>query len=180
MMHVLLDWLWLLLKWPGVRRVLSGKPLGECDVSALYEQEWQASFLGATALFSALYHNLIEAAIGALPKAQRCGFYLQENQGWESSLLQVWRAAGNASLIGVPHSTVRFWDLRYFFDSRSYSCESANSLPRPHGVACNGDAAIDAYVQGGGIRPTICLKWKHCATLTYLMPNHAVHSLPTA
>lgn len=148
-MHVLLDWLRLLLKWPGVRRVLSGKPLGERDVSALYEEEWKGSFLGTTALFSALYHNLIEAAIGALPKAQRCGFYLQENQCWESSLLQVWRATGNASLIGVPHSTVRFWDLRYFFDSRSYSCESANSLPMPYRVACNGDTQIDAYERGG-------------------------------
>ncbi|RTY35989.1 hypothetical protein EKD02_08595 [Chlorobium phaeovibrioides] len=148
-LHVILDWLRLCLKWPGVRGLLSSTPLGECDVSPLFEQEWRASFLGTTAVLSTLYHNMIEAAINSLPVRQRCGVYLQENQGWESSLLQIWGVTGNASLIGVPHSTVRYWDLRYFFDPRSYSRKLTNELPMPYRVACNGDAAIGAYKRGG-------------------------------
>jgi len=148
-LRVFRDWLRLCLKWPAVRNVLSSKPLGAFDVSPLFEREWRDSFIGTTAVLSTLYHKMIEAAINSLPLPQRCGVYLQENQGWESSLLQIWSASGNASLIGVPHSTVRFWDLRYFFDSRSYSRRLTNELPMPYRVACNGDAAIDAYRRGG-------------------------------
>jgi len=44
---------------------------------------------------------------------------------------------------------VRFWDLRYFFDPRSYSQSKIKSMPLPHQVALNGKAAIDAYLVGG-------------------------------
>ena len=60
--------------------------------------------------------------------------YLQENQGWEFALIQVWEKAKSWELIGVPHSTIRYWDMRYYFDSRHYNDYDTKRIPRPkHG-----------------------------------------------
>jgi surface carbohydrate biosynthesis protein (TIGR04326 family) len=52
-------------------------------------------------------------------------------------------------LIGTPHSTVRFWDLRYFFDKRSFCRSGSLDLPMPNQVTFNGPAMMDAYKNGG-------------------------------
>ena len=52
---------------------------------------------------------------------------------------------GNGNLIGVPHSTVRFWDLCYFFDSRCFSAQ----MPRPWQIAINGNLMNKSYIDSG-------------------------------
>jgi surface carbohydrate biosynthesis protein (TIGR04326 family) len=99
-------------------------------------------------LSNLLHLNLYEAALQALP-IQRTGVYLQENQGWEASLVYAWKVFGHGCLIGAPNASVRFWDLRYFFDPRTYDNKRINSLPVPDLVAVNGPAAKDAYLKGG-------------------------------
>ena len=47
-------------------------------------------------------------------KKQIFGFYIQENQPWELILISKWKKYNHGQIFGVPHSTVRFWDLRYF------------------------------------------------------------------
>ena len=106
------------------------------------------SLYGRTALSNLLNFNLFEEALQLLPK-QKKGVYLQENQSWEFGLIQAWNAKGHDNLIGVPHGTVRFWDLRYFFDSRSYNGNISNQLPRPSKVAVNGNLARNSYLDGG-------------------------------
>jgi len=106
------------------------------------------SLYGRTALNNLLYFNLFEEALRLLPK-QIKGIYLQENQGWEFGLIQAWKTKGHGEIIGVPHSTVRFWDLRYFFDSRSYNNKTPNPLPRPSTVAVNGKLMHKSYLDGG-------------------------------
>jgi surface carbohydrate biosynthesis protein (TIGR04326 family) len=82
-----------------------------------------------------------------LPK-QRIGVYLQENQAWEFAFIHAWKLAGHGQLIGTPHSTIRYWDLRYFFDQRSYERIGSAALPLPDQVALNGHAAREAYRRG--------------------------------
>jgi surface carbohydrate biosynthesis protein (TIGR04326 family) len=106
------------------------------------------SLYGRTALGNLLNFNLFKEALRLLPQ-QKKGIYLQENQGWESSLIQVWEAAGHGNLIGVPHSTVRFWDLRYYFDSRSYYGKNSKQFPRPKKIAVNGQLMHNNYIDGG-------------------------------
>ena len=43
-----------------------------------------------------------------------------ENTDWEFLFVQNWRLASLGTLIGVPHTSIRFWDLRYFYDTRSF------------------------------------------------------------
>jgi surface carbohydrate biosynthesis protein (TIGR04326 family) len=114
----------------------------------LYVEDWRQSVCGITALNNVLQLSLFEAAMQSLPR-QQVGVYLQENQGWEFALVHAWKAAGQGKLIGAPHSSVRFWDLRYFFDPRSYSRTGQNPLPLPDKIALNGKAATGAYRAGG-------------------------------
>jgi surface carbohydrate biosynthesis protein (TIGR04326 family) len=118
------------------------------NLRPLFEDDWRQSLFGTVAMSNLLYFNLFQSALKSLPQ-QQCGVYLQENQGWEFGLIQAWRAAGHGRLIGTPHSTVRFWDLRYFFDPRSYYSSGSFNLPHPNQVACNGPAMYDAYKHGG-------------------------------
>ena len=141
---------WCRLAWRGWRlqRMISSTTSMGLDLWPLFASEWRHSTSGPIAILSAVTLSLFNAAMKSLPK-QQSGVYLQENQAWEFGLIQAWKAAGHKRLIGCPHSSVRFWDLRYFFDSRSYNCPSIRSLPVPEQVALNGKATTDAYLAGG-------------------------------
>ena len=64
---------------------------------------------------------------------------------WNDSF---WRDNAHGELIGFPHATVRFWDLRYFFDQRSY-CRSQVALPMPDFVAASGKSVKSIYLESG-------------------------------
>jgi len=81
--------------------------------------------------------ELFDAALRDLPH-QRTGLYLCENQAWERALVHAWRKHAHGRLIAVGHSTVRFWDLRYFPDGRTLSSTSSLALPRADVFAVNG------------------------------------------
>lgn len=118
------------------------------DLWPLHRRDWQSSIYGKIAMNNLLYLNLFEEAIKSIPKQQK-GVYLQENMAWEFGLIKAWRSAGHEGLIGMPHTTVRFWDLRYFFDPRSYTRNNETDLPLPDKIACNGPVALSAYEHGG-------------------------------
>lgn len=141
---------WGRLAWAGRRshQAISSSPGAALNLWSLLEEDWQRSMSGVASMSNILSLNLFESALKSLPK-QRVGVYLQENQGWEFALIHAWKDTGHGRLIGSPHSTVRYWDLRYFFDPRSYSRNSESGLPLPDQVAFNGLAALDAYQKGG-------------------------------
>lgn len=114
----------------------------------LFENEWSDSLSGQSAMVNSLRISLYEKTFSSIP-CQQLGIYIQENQPWEMALIYFWKSAGHGKLIGVPHTTVRFWDLRYFYDSRSYKCDGKNVLQIPDLVAVNGPAARKAYLEGG-------------------------------
>jgi hypothetical protein len=78
------------------------------------------------------------------------GIYIQENQPWEIALLHAWRSNGHGEIIGTPHTTIRFWDLRYFYDAKTFQNKEKNALLIPDKVALNGPAALGAYDTGLG------------------------------
>lgn len=141
------EWLRLNRIGRGIQLAHNARRGGKIDLWPLFEKDWYRSLSGEEALSNLLHYNLFELALRALPK-QRAGVYLQENQGWEFALIHAWKTAGHGHLIGTPHSTVRYWDLRYFFDLRSYRRMGASDLPIPDRVALNGAAARDAYMAG--------------------------------
>ncbi|EMO70415.1 TIGR04326 family surface carbohydrate biosynthesis protein [Leptospira santarosai] len=117
------------------------------DFWPLIRNDFLDSLIGPTSVQNLFFLNLIEANLQDLP-SQKFGIYLQENQAWEMALIYAWKSKINGPLIGVPHAAVRFWDLRYFRDSRSYIQKSENSWPMPDVVAINGSASWNAYREG--------------------------------
>ena len=114
----------------------------------LVQADWRRSLYGSEAMTNLLMLNLFETAFADIP-SQSVGAYLQENQGWEFGLIEAWRQRGHGRLIGVPHSTLRFWDLRYHFDPRNYEQEGKLRLPWPNCIAVNGPVTKAALCESG-------------------------------
>jgi surface carbohydrate biosynthesis protein (TIGR04326 family) len=106
------------------------------------------SIYGINALDNLLKLHLFKAAFNGLLK-QNTGIYLQENQGWEVALNYNWKESGHNRLIAFPHSTVRFWDLRYYYDYRLIRNKILNNLPFPDLIACNGEVIKKNLIDGG-------------------------------
>lgn len=106
------------------------------------------SITGRTAAQNLIWHELFDAAISALP-TQRLGFYLYENQGWERAMIHAWRKHGHGELIAVAHSTIRYWDLRYFEDPRLFLNTKCLAIPIPDKLAVNGKHAFMTMIDWG-------------------------------
>ena len=108
-------------------------------------RDWYASLIGSVATENLLWIELFDAALREIPLQQQ-GLYLCEGQTWERALIHSWRKHGHGRLVAVAHSTVRYWDLRYFSDNRTLLSEETYSMPQPDFTALNGKAAVDAYL----------------------------------
>lgn len=144
--RTLSDWFILQKRCIGLESKLSNLPMVRY-LWPFFSKDWRNSITGRTAVSNLLMHNLFEAALEQLP-TQKKGVYLQENQGWEFGLIQAWKSNMHKGLIGFPHSTVRFWDLRYFFHPKSYVKTDSCQIPLPNRIACNGAIALEAYKNG--------------------------------
>jgi len=148
--------LWQTLRdWWRLQRASRGVSWEACfpkiegfDFYPLFQEEWQESLSGSPAISNLLSLNLFEAALQALPR-QKLGVYLQENLAWETAMLTAWRQSGHGKIIGFPHSTIRFWDLRYFHDSKELVQRLPNGRPRPDYLAVNGPHTRNLLREGG-------------------------------
>lgn len=107
----------------------------------LYSEEWRASASGPSLIQNLLTLNLFDSAMAVLPE-QSFGIYLFEQQPWEMALISAWKRSGHMKLVGVQHSAMLYWDLRYFHDVRSYENIGDLSLPIPDMFATNGALAM--------------------------------------
>jgi surface carbohydrate biosynthesis protein (TIGR04326 family) len=144
----LFDWIGILKFTDRLEPTLSNVKCGSINLWPLYKEEWRSSLSGPSSLLSILNLNLFEAAVGMLPK-QRIGLYLYEQQAWELGLINAWRKEKHGSLIGVQHSTMLDWDMRYFHDPRNYKRSNNNDLPMPDRVAVNGPAIMEKSLEAG-------------------------------
>ena len=102
--------------------------------------DWKNSTCGRNAIENILYIQLMENILSSLPKMQT-GLYLCENQSWEKAFLHLWKKYGHGKIIAVPHSTIRYWDLRYFNHPNSWISTQRLSQPTPDQIAINGPLA---------------------------------------
>lgn len=111
-------------------------------------QNWFATMRGSDAISNLLWITLFDEAIRDLPY-QTKGLYLYESQAWERALIHAWRKHGHGQLFAVQHSTVRFWDLRYFPDPRTLRSPGTHPMPRADRLVLNGPAATEACLRAG-------------------------------
>ena len=114
----------------------------------IFRREWLNSLRGYEAMINCLRFSRLNEILRKLPE-QRTGLYLIENQPWEMALIYLWRKYGHGQLIGVAHSTVRFWDLRLMSDPQRFSGNKNNSMPRPDLIAVNGPLARESLIDSG-------------------------------
>ena len=127
-------------------------PISGVNFWPLLRREWLNSLRGYEALINCLRFNRFESLLSSNTKQQR-GVYLIENQPWEMALIYLWRKYNHGQLIGVAHSTVRFWDLRLMSDPRQFLLGS--KMPRPDLVAVNGPLARNSLIETGYLETEI-------------------------
>jgi|GEM_PF-3047703 len=146
--RALTDWIYLMYVGKRLEKIFAEPTLNPINPWPLIRHYWLQSIFGVNGLQSMLNTSLFDAAFQAAPKLNK-GFYLQENQAWELCCISAWQRRDNKTLIGVIHSSVRYWDLRYFHDPRVYEQKYKCDLPMPDLVAVNGPIAKKAYLDGG-------------------------------
>ena len=111
---------------------------------------WIDSFLNKEFIIVILQHYLFSRALRLLPN-QKIGFYLQENINWQNSLITNWKKYNHNDLIGVNHSTLRFWDLRNF-NNVNYILKNESNVeihPYPNFTAVNSLYGRQILLEGG-------------------------------
>jgi surface carbohydrate biosynthesis protein (TIGR04326 family) len=146
-LRVLKHWLRLLCICWQVKHVF--RPEGShLSLWPLMQGDWYASVCGSVAIDSLLYIELFDRVLSDIPY-QKKGFYLCENIAWERALVHAWRKHGHGQLIAVVHGVVRFWDMRYFHDSRTIRSLGPFPMPQADLTVLNGKAAVEAYCNVG-------------------------------
>lgn len=133
-------WLKTVLIFIEINKLIPERISKKSYLWELFESDFRESCTGKTCIQNLFTFKLFERAISMLPK-QRKGFYLQENQPWEIGLINWWRNKKNGYIYGVPHATIRFWDLRYFNDKRFYLKDGSSNINQPDFIAINGPLA---------------------------------------
>jgi surface carbohydrate biosynthesis protein (TIGR04326 family) len=118
------------------------------DFWPVLKNDWIASVRGAATVRNCMFVELIDKALRGCPQ-QKVGFYLQENQFWERALVHAWRKHGHGTIVGVPHASVNFWDLRYFDDIRTLEDNTRFAQPQPDLMALHGPAAVKHFENAG-------------------------------
>ena len=71
------------------------------------------SFAGPGLIYNLFFYEYLEKIQG-LYQNQHKFFYLCENHGWENIFCYIAKNNSKKNIYAVPHSTIRFWDLRHF------------------------------------------------------------------
>ena len=146
--RVLKKWVWLIII--SIRLQKGIKPAfhpadSSLELWPLMEGVWCASLRGTPAVVNLLWIELFDVAMQDIPRQEK-GLYLFESQAWERALIHAWHKHGHGELIAVAHSTVRFWDLRYYKDPRIIKSREPQSMPQPDITLVNGQAAFDSFL----------------------------------
>jgi len=125
------------------------------DLWPLFRGEWLDSLSGSTAMRHSILISDLELAAMNTPPCKRI-VYLMENQPWEMAFLQIFKNRRRELLVGYPHSTIRYWDLRYWTASHNLDEHMLSLPPTPHQVAANGPMTRSALESSGFQFQRIC------------------------
>lgn len=107
----------------------------------VFTDEWDDSVIGSTAIRHLILLYTTDRFATNMPQFKKI-YYLMENQPWEVALTHSVRRHGKGELIGVAHSTIRYWDLRYFADPHETSSQKHQfQKPGPDRVLVNSHLA---------------------------------------
>ena len=144
--RVLLKWIRFVFK---VYPISVSKDLPKIDKVNFYpfiSIDWNNSFFGPSLVSNILYLELFNKAFKSLPK-QSLLIYLYENISWEKAMIYSWNKYKHDQVVAYAHSSIRFWDLRYFH-SQSYYIRPNLKKYTPSLVGVNGILAKRSLLKG--------------------------------
>ena len=150
------DWGYLQNQLKKIEKVISQTQSEGLQIWPLFQNEYYKTSRGIRTVENLLNLNLFEKACSLLPE-QNIGVYLFEQQPWEFSLINTWKSNQHNKLIGAQHTTVLFWDLRYFADPRSYTDISPLRIPMPDKIAVNGPISMTTLSDAGYVKDDLIL-----------------------
>ena len=112
----------------------------------IFENNYLDSLCGPSSFSSIIWYSLFDAELSVIPKQKAC-FYICENQNWEKALLYAWKKNNDGPIFAVTHTTVRYWDLRYFFDRKEFNCDY--TMPLPDKYITNGNDSYMRLIESG-------------------------------
>ena len=121
-------------------------PVSGTNFWPLFKREWLNSLRGYEAMINCIRFSRLESLVSTM-NPQTYGVYLIENQPWEMALIYLWRNYNHGKLIGVAHSTIRYWDLRLMSDKKQFA--NTSKMPRPDLLAVNGALAKESILATG-------------------------------
>tara|TARA_A100001011_G_C14274995_1_gene828761 strand:- start:155 stop:2017 length:1863 start_codon:yes stop_codon:yes gene_type:complete len=111
--------------------------------------DFNESLSGINAARNLLYMFLFKKALTIL-KIQDKGFYLQENQGWECTFINSWRASKHKShLFAIPHTPIKFWDLKGIIEKKNFIHHEKLLLPIPDYIGVNSNISKNMHLHNG-------------------------------
>lgn len=149
-LKVIADYWKLYQKYRELENVseLFNVPNSKLNLWHVLKNDWFCSFVGKTSVENLILIELFGRHLQGI-SFQKIGFYLCENMGWERALIKAWKKNNHGTLIAVPHSTIRFWDLRYFSAPNPNTNTDEVGLPLPDIYAVNGEMARKALLHNG-------------------------------
>lgn len=144
----LLDWIRLKYLYINSRKFFSFFKRKYRFEFLLLKDDLHDSFFGIHSLQSLLYFNIFDSLFSSILSPDLI-LYLQENQSWERALIMQARHHISGNLVGVIHSTVRFWDLRYYSDYRNFLSSTKEAPPDCDYSAVNSTVALNSLIESG-------------------------------
>lgn len=140
------------------------------NFSPLLQPYFKNDFLGCNACANLIVIELFKEVFETIPK-QILGFYLYENNHWEMPFIFYWKKNGHGKLCGVAHTSIRFWDIRYFKISNSFLKKLDFELPAPEVIIVNGKEAFETLSNFGTSSMSVII----CEALRY---NYLIDRVP--
>jgi surface carbohydrate biosynthesis protein (TIGR04326 family) len=148
MIRTILSWYKIRSYAHAAQHILSSQRISDFDFWPYYTSEFKRYLSGMGLIDSLLTYELVKSSIHLSSVSQQT-FYLYEGQPWEKVLNSTCVQLGQNLPIAVQHSTVRFWDLRYFQHNLELPEHTELGIYFPRKIIVNGDLSIRML----GIRP---------------------------
>lgn len=141
-LRVLIKWIRLNFLSLRTRKIEENFSISPSGLFAwpLFKDLWEDWIRGPQSIANLFVLEAFKNSLKVTPN-QNLGFFISENNAFERAFAYAWKRNGHGLLVGVQHSTIRFWDLRYFNDQRILVDKRSNSLPQADLMAVNGPVA---------------------------------------
>jgi surface carbohydrate biosynthesis protein (TIGR04326 family) len=140
-----------------------------------FSELWDSSVCSTTSIRHLLLLKTSLRIADSIPPQSHL-YYPIENQPWEIALTHFARHAGINLLVGVAHSTVRFWDIRYFFDqSENRFLNQQAKIPGPDRILVNNFSSQKLLIDNGNPKSTVgvveALRYQYLLAVKRLPPR---------